>query len=124
LAKKGIFENVPFQDIPFVVPFSQSSSDPLSPKDRDGWPDSIAPRNKRYEVNLMSAAFELVSKGYCAIFSPLYKARQYGLTVLDPPRGISGLDREVWMVKRTEAVESREFKRIAVMIRKLCNRDD
>lgn len=69
------FEQVDIKDIPFVAPAKSLLSNPAGIKERDGWFDSIYPRNKKYTVNLLSTAIELTLQGLCAIYMPDFVAR-------------------------------------------------
>jgi DNA-binding transcriptional LysR family regulator len=64
-------------DIPFAVPAQGLSSNPLGIKERDGWLESITPRNRQFVVNLLSVGLELTRQGLCAIFIPKFVARNY-----------------------------------------------
>lgn len=72
--KKGAFKGVLLKDLPFVVPKNQLSANPLNIKERDGWLDSIYPRQKKFFVNLLSTALELTLQGHCAIYLPSFVA--------------------------------------------------
>lgn len=67
-------------EIPFVVPSRALPSNPLGIKERDGWIDSLYPRNKKYSVNLLSTAIELTLQGLCAIYIPDFLAKKINAT--------------------------------------------
>ena len=71
---KGAFTNIDIAEIPFVVPAQGLSSNPLEIRERDGWMESIYPRNKKYHVNLLSTAIELTLQGLAAIYIPDFVA--------------------------------------------------
>lgn len=73
---KGTFEGLKISEIPFVTPAVGLSSNPLEIKERDGWLESIYPRDKKYSVNLLSTAIELTLQGICAIYIPDFVARK------------------------------------------------
>ena len=73
---KGAFERKKIKEIPFVVPAMGLSSNPLQIKERDGWLESIYPRDKKYSVNLLSTAIELTLQGLCAIYIPDFVAHK------------------------------------------------
>lgn len=73
---KGTFENISISEIPFVAPAQSLVSNPLNIKEKDGWLDSIYPRNKKYSVNLLSTAIELALQGLCAIYIPDFLAKK------------------------------------------------
>lgn len=74
---KGRFKGMDIKDIPFAVPAQGLSGNPLGIKERDGWIESITPRNKKYSVNLLSTGLELALQGLCAIYIPKFVARHY-----------------------------------------------
>ncbi len=78
--KKNMFEGQHISEIPFVVPSLALPSNPLGIKERDGWIDSLSPRNKKYSVNLLSTAIELTLQGLCAIYIPDFLANKINAT--------------------------------------------
>lgn len=73
---KDSFAEVDISEIPFAVPSQALPINPLGVKERDGWIDSLYPRNKKYSVNLLSTAIELTLQGLCAIYIPDFLARK------------------------------------------------
>lgn len=71
------FSGMDISKIPFAVPAQGLSNNPLGIKERDGWLESITPRNRKYSVNLLSTGLELVKQGLCAIFMPKFIAKLY-----------------------------------------------
>jgi DNA-binding transcriptional LysR family regulator len=76
----GSFEQQTLFDIPFVVPMHGLTNNPLGIKERDGWLESVYPRNKKYYVNLLSTALELTLQGLCAIYIPDFIAKKVNAT--------------------------------------------
>lgn len=72
----GLFDGLKISDIPFVAPAVGLSSNPLGIKERDGWLESIYPRNTKYSVNLLSTAIDLTLQGLCAIYIPDFVAQK------------------------------------------------
>lgn len=72
---KGSFSGMDISEIPFVTPALSLSSNPLGIKERDGWVESIYPRNRKYAVNLLSTAMQLTLQGLCAIYIPHFVAK-------------------------------------------------
>jgi len=71
---QGYFEKMNISEIHFVVPALGLSSNPLGIKERDGWLESVTPRNRKYSVNLLSTGIELTLQGLCAIYIPKFLA--------------------------------------------------
>lgn len=74
------FKSQSISDIPFVVPATSLSTNPLSIKERDGWLESLNPRNNKFSVNLLSTAIELTLQGYCAVYMPEFVAKKINQT--------------------------------------------
>lgn len=77
---KSMFEGQHVSEIPFVVPSQALPINPLGIKERDGWIESLYPRNKKYFVNLLSTAIELTLQGLCAIYIPDFLANKINAT--------------------------------------------
>ena len=126
-ARRGEFARVPLAEIPFVTPTTQFPLNPLGIKERDGWPESLFPRNRRYRVNLLSTGFDLVRSGACAIFLPEFLVRHHNeetahanhLVKIPFPPHFPDLDRAAFLVKRTDDVESKAMKRLSAAVRTL-----
>jgi DNA-binding transcriptional LysR family regulator len=126
-ARRGEFTGIPLAEIPFVTPTTQFPLNPLGIKERDGWPESLFPRQKKYRVNLLSTGFDLVRSGACAIFLPEFLVRHHNeetatanhLVRIPFPPHFPELDRAAFLVKRTDDVESPVMKRLSSAVRKL-----
>lgn len=77
---KNAFAGKDIAEIPFVTPSQTLSTNPLGIKERDGWIDSLYPRNKKYSVNLLSTAIEFTLQGLCAIYIPDFLANKINAT--------------------------------------------
>lgn len=73
---QGKFTHCDFAALPFVVPAQGLSSNPLGIKERDGWLESLYPRNKKFLVNQLAIAMELTLMGLCAIHIPDFIAHK------------------------------------------------
>lgn len=71
----GYFADMEMDEIPFAVPAVAIPSNPLGVRERDGWLESIMPRNRKFAVNLLSTAIELALQGLCAIYMPKFVAK-------------------------------------------------
>ncbi len=72
---KGAFQGKKISEIPFVVPAKGLSSNTLGIRERDGWLESIYPRQRKYSVNLLSTAIDLTLQGLCAVYMPDFVAK-------------------------------------------------
>lgn len=75
------FDRKKTSEIPFAIPSQGTLSiNPLGIKERDGWLDSVYPRQKKYAVNLLATAIELTLQGLCAVYIPDFVAKKINLT--------------------------------------------
>lgn len=120
--------HTPIEDLPFVVPNSEIENNPLSIKTRDGWP-LTQPRKIQFSASSLALALEIVSFGNAAIFIPKFVAERinstrlsdFKLHELDIKKSvIAEAARDIYLVKKRNAEESREMKVVSKLIRKLC----
>jgi DNA-binding transcriptional LysR family regulator len=124
-ARKGSFRKAPLREVPFVTPALPAPLNPLGIKERDGWPDGIFPRKKRYSCNLLSSAMDLTRSGLCAIFIPEFLAelhnrnfrQEFALEALPWPKEVPSPHRKVYLVARVGTVEGVEMRKLARAIR-------
>lgn len=121
---KGLFEGKKISEIPFVVPAVGLSSNLLQIKERDGWPESIYPRDKRYSVNLLSIAIELTLQGHCAIYIPDFVAQKVNASrkskeslIHYPLQKNEKETQRVFLLKHKEQPEDEIFKQLCLMIK-------
>lgn len=121
---KNAFERKSISEIPFVTPFQSLSNNPLGIKERDGWIESLYPRNKKYSVNLLSTAIELTLQGLCAIYIPDFLAHKINTTrkVKDNlveyslPKSHKNLQR-AFLLRHTDQKETAIFKQLFKMVK-------
>ncbi|VVC75424.1 HTH-type transcriptional regulator BenM [Aquicella siphonis] len=107
---KGCFKGMDISDIPFAVPAQGISNNPLGIKERDGWLESVTPRNRKYSVNLLSTGLELVRQGLCAIFIPKFVARNYpDLVELAIPK-VQQAKQRAFLIKHKDHPQDSLFK--------------
>ncbi len=121
---KGTFKGQHISEIPFVVPAHGLSTNLLGIKERDGWLESIYPRNKKYSVNLLSTAIELTLQGLCAIYIPDFVAK-----IVNATRGAKHMliehplpkDKKIlqraFILKHKDQVEDARFKKLTKIIK-------
>jgi len=126
---KGAFEGQKISEIPFVVPAQGLSSNPLEIRERDGWLESIYPRNKKYSANLLSTAIELTLQGLCAIYIPDFVAKGINasrklkefLVEYPLPKNQKNIQR-VFLLKHKDQAEDATFKQLSRMIKEAISR--
>jgi DNA-binding transcriptional LysR family regulator len=107
---EGRFKGMDISDIPFAVPAQGLSNHPLGIKERDGWLESITPRNRKFSVNLLSTGLELTRLGLCAIFIPKFVARNYpNLVELTIPKSQKATQR-VFIIRHKDRPQDHLFK--------------
>lgn len=119
----GYFAGMNINELPFVVPSSTLSSNPLGIKERDGWIESITPRKQQYTVNLLSTGLELVLQGLCAIYIPQFIANNINrklasdkkLASYPIPPSQRNLQ-HVYLLKHKDRPEDSEFKQLKKLI--------
>jgi DNA-binding transcriptional LysR family regulator len=123
---QGTFEKMDISKIPFAVPASGLSNNPLGIKERDGWLESITPRNRKYAVNLLSTGIELTLQGLCAIYIPKFLAnkinssRTAGNKLIE--HSIPGAQKNiqsVFLLKHKDQPEDRLFQEMRKMTQRL-----
>jgi DNA-binding transcriptional LysR family regulator len=121
---KNAFQGQAIAEIPFVVPNQGLSANPLGIRERDGWLDSVFPREKKYVVNLLSTGIEL--QGLCAIYIPDFVARKINqtrkvneqLVQRQLPKNQEKSHR-AFMMRHKENVDIVTFKRLCLIMKKL-----
>jgi DNA-binding transcriptional LysR family regulator len=129
--KKGVFQSLPFENIPFATPVFPIHSSISGVKGLDGWPDDKIQRHIRYKVDMMETALQLCSEERSVGFFPTFlvelynktRIKEFQLCELDGPRALKSVKRTVYLVLRTTSVESKEAKKIAKSLRKFCSGD-
>jgi DNA-binding transcriptional LysR family regulator len=123
---KNAFQGQAIAEIPFVVPNQGLSANPLGIRERDGWLDSVFPREKKYVVNLLSTGIELTLQGLCAIYIPDFVARKINqtrkvneqLVQRQLPKNQEKSHR-AFMMRHKENVDIVTFKRLCLIMKKL-----
>lgn len=114
---KNRFNNMSISDIPFAVPAQGLTGNPLGIKERDGWLESITPRNRKYSVNLLSTGLELTKQGLCAIFIPKFVARNYSDFVEVPiPKAQKATQRAFLLIHKDRA-QDELFKMLKLTVK-------
>ena len=131
-ALKGAFSaaesSVGSDTLPFVAPVSPLEGAPSGVRGRDAWPDEKIPRNVRYRVDLLTTGLEIVRQGLAVIFIPHFVAKLHNersgptfrLVLMDPPRGLGSVRRDVFLVRRESTAEDKNHRQIARALRDYC----
>lgn len=123
--RRGAFEGVAWEDLPFAVPATGLTRNPLGVKERDGWQEALFPRRKRFAVNLLSTALDLTSRGLCAVYIPHFVAKLHNASnaaekrlVAHPlPQEIEPTAHRVFVLRASNAPDEPSFKRLCAMLR-------
>ena len=127
-ATKGQFAGEDLSKIPFIIPVLPLEGAPSGVKGRDAWPDEKIPRTIRNRVDLLATGLELARQGLGAIFIPRFVAKLHNahsaaaskLYQLELPRGLAGVKRDVYIVKRESTGEVKTIRQIARALRDIC----
>lgn len=117
------FKSMKFQELPFVVPAQGQLNNPLNIRERDGWVESLYPRYKKYEANLLSTALELTMNGLCAIHIPDFIARKINETgkhnalLIEHEFSMDkSAEQRVFLLKRTDQTEDKTYTQLRNMV--------
>ncbi|MDH4468976.1 MAG: LysR family transcriptional regulator [Bacteriovoracaceae bacterium] len=122
-----IFSELKLEDVPFIVPVTPLEGAPSGIKGRDAWPDEKLKRNIKFRVDLLGTALEIARQGLGAVFIPRFLARLHNLTVksnfrlelLDAPKSVSHVKRDVYLVKRESSSEDKSLRQLAKALREI-----
>lgn len=131
--KKDVFADIPFAELPFVVPIMPLTGTPSKVQGLDGWPDEQLPRHILYRVALMESALELCRRGLAVAYLPeaivqlqnsgLTKDRQ--LTRYPLPRGMKPQVQPVYLVQRKTNLDDRAIiKKLAKALRMVSSKSE
>jgi DNA-binding transcriptional LysR family regulator len=123
---KNSFAGRHISEIPFVVPANALSGNPLEIKERDGWLESVYPRNRKYAVNLLSTALELTLQGLAAIYIPDFIAKKINASrrsqdhLVEYPllKNQKNLQ-SVFLVRHQQQMENATYKQLRKMIKEI-----
>jgi DNA-binding transcriptional LysR family regulator len=119
------FEKKTVDEIPFVGPNSDIKNNPLSIRARDGWPEGHK-RQLAFGASSLAVAMDIVDSGQAAVFIPKFIAaalngkRKADFFLRECEHGPKVPARDVFVVKKKNAEESKEMKSVARLLRKQC----
>lgn len=127
---KGKFSSMDFFELPFVTPISPVSGTPTGVKGLDGWPDNEMPRFCKYRVDMMESGLALARAGEAVIYAPHFVIHHHNknlsnsstLVRIPGPKKLKKISRNVYLIIRKNAHESKELKKVATLIRNECIR--
>jgi DNA-binding transcriptional LysR family regulator len=123
------FLKTKFEDLPFAIPVAVLSATPSKVKGLDGWPDHMISRKIQFEVEMMETALDLCRKGLAVGYFPSFVIDLHNestkssmqLVKLESPTKLKKTSQDVYMLKRKSDLESKDFKKIARVLRNLSN---
>lgn len=126
---KNAFKNIDQPHIPFVVPIAPLTGTPTKAKGLDGWPESNYERDVLYEVTLLESGLELCRQGRCAGYFPVFIVDEHNRRVRPEFELVRKMHptvkhkcySEVYLVKPKSMPENDLVKKVAKMIRNVCN---
>ncbi len=127
---KGKFSSVDFSELPFVTPISPVSGAPTGVKGLDGWPENEIPRFCKFRVDMMESGLALVRAGEAVIYAPLFVIHHHNKNLLNSsklvripgPKKLKEIKRNVYLITRKSANETKELKKMASLVRNECLR--
>ncbi|MBX2995120.1 MAG: LysR family transcriptional regulator [Bdellovibrionaceae bacterium] len=129
--KKGRFEGVTQDQLPFVIPVAPLQGTPTKMKGLDGWPEDAFNRKVLHRVTLLESALELCRQGRVAGYFPSFVVCEHNKRVSPEYRlerrragaqltGCKLREADVFIVKRKSYEETDVIKQIARAIRQIC----
>lgn len=118
-AREDLAKRFEASEIPFVVPSTEAPFNPLGYRIRDGWPKDIA-RNPFFSASCFAIAIDLLRAGKAAAYMPDFIAAQEEKIVKVKAHAKAETKRKLFLVKPQAAEESREMKKAAKVLRKIC----
>ncbi|WP_165482784.1 LysR family transcriptional regulator [Legionella gresilensis] len=125
---QSFFANMSINDLPFAVPAVVIPVNPLGIKERDGWIESIIPRNRKYLVNLLSTAIELALQGLCAVYIPKFVAEKINKTLPSKKRLIEkpipkeiNNNQKIYLIKHKDSLINAQFEELKKSIQFFTN---
>lgn len=129
--KKGSFEEISQDQLPFVIPVKPLQGTPSKMKGLDGWPEDAFQRKVLHRVTLLESALELCRQGRVAGYFPSFIICEHNKRVspefrLERRRAGAQLsncrlrEADVFIVKRKSFEETDLIKQIAKAIRQIC----
>ena len=108
--RSGAFKRTSFPELPFAIPVAPLRTAPSGLLRIDSWPYERVPRSVKYRLTSLESALELVRRGRCAVFIPLFIAGLHNQTVRRDlrmvrrrnPVGMKPVHQSVYLVTRGE----------------------
>jgi len=132
-ARMGIFglkrawTRKPVQELPFAVPITPLQGTPTGVRGLDGWPEHLFERRIQYRVDMMQSAIQLCRHGRAVSFLPEFIVQLFNEEVLPEfhlseialPSEVGSVYRDVFLIQKKGAEESRVMREIAKALRRI-----
>jgi len=123
----GIFDKIPFSQLPFVIPLQTFLNSPGNSKGLDGWPETQVDRLTKYKVEMMESALELCRQGKAVAYLPSFVIKQHNKTVKDAyslhpiafPAAMKHEKYTIYIAKRKTDPDDQSFIKIAASLRNI-----
>jgi DNA-binding transcriptional LysR family regulator len=115
------------KDLPFVIPIAPIQGTPSGVCGLDGWPEHLFERQIQFRVEMMETALQLCRHGVAVAFLPEFvvslanaqSTRELKLEKLNQPEDFEPIQRDVFLIQRKGAAETKMVREIAKALRKL-----
>lgn len=119
------WQKVRVEELPFVVPITPLHGTPNGVRGLDGWPEHLFERRIKYRVEMMETALQLCRSGVAVAFLPEFIARLVNQRASDDsklseirlPSEIGSVQRDVFLIHRKGAEETKPLREIAKALR-------
>jgi DNA-binding transcriptional LysR family regulator len=126
--RKGAFEGMVQNELPFVVPVMPITGSPSRVRGLDGWPEDAYTRKIFHQVTLMESALELCRQGRGAGYFPRFVVQQHNERVREKFQLVRKLSpypgrtctTDAFIVKRKGDLETKTLRALAKAIRTVC----
>ena len=120
-AKKKVHE------LPFAVPIAPLQGTPTGVRGLDGWPEHLFERRIQYRMDMMQSAIQLCRHGSAVSFFPEFVVQLFNEEVLpefhlgeiELPPEVGSIHRDVFLIQKKGAEESKVLREIAKALRRL-----
>lgn len=121
------FKKMSLEQLPFVIPIAPAQGAPSDVRGLDGWPEHLFDRHIQFRVEAMETALQLTRRGLSVVFIPDFVAEisnelhllEFQLEKMLEPEKFSSIFRDVFLVQRKGAEETKVVRQIAKAVREL-----
>lgn len=127
-ARRGNLDNVPFEELPFAIPFVKFDETSIGGKALDGWPE-FPVRRVKYYMDSLETLLETCRQGLAAAVFPKFVVRlhndevlmKYRLRMHDLPQKMDKIKFKAFLVTRNADALSPFYRDIRESMKRICS---